>query len=347
MNQKQQTSNDVLLEVESLSLGFKADDASGDIGKAITDVSFKLHQGRCLCIVGESGCGKSVTALGLTRLLPMPPAVILGGQVLFDGQNLLNLPENKLARIRGSRIGMIFQDPMTSLNPVMRVGEQIAEPLIVHKNFSRAEARKKVLELLQLVGIPEPASSIDYFPHQMSGGMRQRVMISTAIACEPEIIIADEPTTALDVTIQRQILELLRSIVNRLQASLLLITHDFNVVESIADNVAVMYAGSIIEQGTAKDVLENPLHPYTQGLLASRPSCFNKNAQNPNQTSCFQQASKRPRLASIKGSVPSIWQRELGCDFYPRCFKAKPECALQKPSLEFKNPAQLCRCWLV
>ena len=350
----------IILTVQDLSIGFLADDGSGNAGQATRQVSFDLYAGRCLCLVGESGCGKSVTALGLARLLNTPPAVYLSGRVLLEGQDILTMTGKEMSQVRGQRIAMIFQDPMTSLNPVMRIGEQIAEALILHKGLSKKQAMEKVHELLDMVGIPKPAERAKYFPHQMSGGMRQRVMIAMALACEPEIIIADEPTTALDVTIQRQILELLKALVQKTEASLLLITHDFTVVEQIADEVAVMYAGSIVEQGSALDILQNPSHPYTKGLLGSRPSqnftemlTEKGTADIANLSVANAPHKKRERLEAITGTVPSIWQKIQGCPFEPRCKIAEKVCKNQYPdlkppvqNLKLEQSKHLCRCWL-
>ena len=343
-----------LLRVDNLTVGFQADDGTGALGRAVADVSFSLVRGQTLCLVGESGCGKSVTAMAITGLLPSPPAHVECGSIFFDGRDLAQLGQKDLNRIRGNRIGMVFQDPMTSLNPVLRVGEQIAEPLRLHKKMTKAQAGECTIALLDKVGIAQPAERATLFPHQMSGGMRQRVMIAMAMACEPDVLIADEPTTALDVTIQRQILALMQRLVHDSHSALLLITHDFTVVEQIADSVAVMYAGSIVEQGAAAAVLNHPLHPYTKGLLASRPGQARAGQgtaqETPPQT--HGAASQRRRLEAIPGTVPGLWHRPSGCTFHPRCPYAEARCRENTPSLlpvgtGTDEPERLCRCWLV
>lgn len=328
-------SGDALLEVRGLRVGFVSE--GGTPGYAVDRISFTVRRGAAVCLVGESGCGKSVTALSIPRLLPSPPSLPASGEILFDGEDLARLPERDLRRIRGARIGMVFQEPMTSLNPVMRVGEQIVEGLRLHTGASAREARDAAVSLLEAVGIPLAARRVDDFPHQMSGGMRQRVMIAMAMACGPALIIADEPTTALDVTIQRQILALLRSLTTGQRRSLLLITHDLGVVGRVADEVAVMYAGVIVEQGQAGKVLRAPKHPYTQGLLHSRP------------VPLAAQAGVLPpdlrRLATIPGAVPGLWNRPTGCRFHPRCSFAFERCSVEEPSLRAVEEGWNCRCW--
>ncbi len=318
-----------LLEVENLEVVFGTD--AGPL-KAVDRVSFSIGRGETLCLVGESGCGKSVTALSILRLIPRPPGRIAGGRIRFDGQDLTQLPEPALRGIRGRRIAMIFQEPMTSLNPVYTVENQIAEALRLHLRMTKGQARERVVELLAQVGIPAPRQRMSDYPHQLSGGMRQRVMIAMALACGPELLIADEPTTALDVTIQAQILELIRNLQRDQGLALLLITHDMGVVAEMQGRVAVMYAGRIAEQGTALDLFERPLHPYTRGLLAAIP--------RPDPATG---SSKRPggRLASIQGQVPSLLSLPAGCRFAGRCPEAEPRCRETDPPLELKQGHQV------
>ena len=301
------------LEIQNLTVSF-----STPRGKltAVNGISFHLNPGETLALVGESGCGKTVRALSILRLLPEPPAEISSGKILFDGQDLLSLNAKALQDLRGRSISMIFQDPMTSLNPVLTVGEQIAETLLRHTTMNRQEALQKSADLLRRVELPSPKEK--HYPHQLSGGMRQRVMIAMALACSPRVLIADEPTTALDVLIQAQILELLRSL--KKETSILIITHDLGVVAEIAQRVLVMYAGEIVESGPAKALLNNPFHPYTKGLIASIPKLGTK---------------KKPgaRLEEISGNVPSLDQRPPGCSFHPRCAWAMEKCKTQNPQL--------------
>ena len=318
-----------LLEVQDLCVVFESDE--GD-ARAVDGVSFSLNAGETLCLVGESGCGKSATALSILRLLPSPPARTTAGRVLFEGQDLVQLSEKALQTVRGNRIGMVFQEPMTSLNPVFRVGEQIAEPLRLHRGMSKGEAMAKAVHLLHEVGIPSPEARVRDFPHQMSGGMRQRVMIAMAVACEPKLLIADEPTTALDVTIQSQVLELLRTLTKTKGNALLLITHDLGVVRAAADKVAVMYAGKIVEYAPVQDLFRQPLHPYTQGLMHSRPR--------------LDPAGRSKRLPTIPGVVPSPLARPTGCTFRDRCPQAHDRC-LQPPPFVQVDTMRTCRCWLL
>ncbi|WP_270936241.1 ABC transporter ATP-binding protein, partial [Falsiroseomonas oryzae] len=292
------------LEVRGLRTAFRT--RAGDL-VALDDVSFSLHAQETLALVGESGCGKSLTALSVMRLVP-PPGRIAAGAVLLDGEDLTALPETAMARLRGDRISMIFQEPMTSLNPVMTVGDQVAESLILHRGLSRTAARRRAVELLDLVRIADPQRRIDDYPHRLSGGMRQRVMIAMALALEPRVLIADEPTTALDVTIQAQILELLRAMQRSLGMGLLLITHDLGVVAQLADRVAVMYAGRIVEEASVTDLFDHPTHPYTQGLFGATPA----------------REQVRARLREIPGMVPSLAARPPGCAFAARCAVAEP-----------------------
>lgn len=312
----------MLLEVKNLKTQFKTDD--GEF-YAVDDVSFHLEKGKTLGIVGESGCGKSVTSLSIMRLIPNPPGKIASGEILFNGKNLLNLSEEEMRKIRGNDIAMIFQEPMTSLNPVFTIGNQIGEAIALHqKNLSRHDVRNKTIEMLKLVGIPEPDKRVDEYPHQLSGGMRQRVMIAMALSCNPELLIADEPTTALDVTIQAQVLELIRKLQKEFQASMILITHDLGVVAETCDNVAVMYAGKIVEYGTVEDIFYRPRHQYTKGLLNSIPH--------------FETGHKRERLETIKGLVPSMFNLPKGCRFSERCPVAQDNCRAKIPALTAAAP---------
>jgi oligopeptide/dipeptide ABC transporter ATP-binding protein len=306
---------DILLEARDLRLGFTRGGAREENALAADGVDLTLERGKTLCLVGESGCGKSVVALHLLRLLPSPPAKIFGGTVRFKGIDLGALSLTELNRIRGDRICMIFQDPMTSLNPVMRIGEQMSEGLRLHRGLSAREALREAEAMLERVGMP--ASGVRDFPHQMSGGMRQRVMIGTAMLPGPDMLIADEATTALDAATSRQILSLMRALLENSGASMLFITHDLGIVSRIADDIAVMYAGRIVEYGPAGALLTAPVHPYTVGLLRSRPAG----------------GERRARLAAIPGSVPGIWDRPSGCAFHPRCSLATEQCRHDNPPL--------------
>jgi len=314
-----------LLAVKNLHVQFKT---YAGIVEAVRGLNFELETGEVLAIVGESGCGKSVTAQSIMRLIPEPPGKITAGSIIFKGEEILNQSERKMRSIRGNTISMVFQDPMTSLNPVLNVRTQINESLRQHKTISNQEASRRAVELLNLVGIPAPEARLKQYPHELSGGLRQRVMIAMALACDPQLLIADEPTTALDVTIQAQILELLKTIKEKLQMSLILITHDLGVVAGLADRVMVMYAGQIIETGTVDQVLNNPLHPYTWGLLRSLPRV---------------DMDKKQKLVPIWGQPPDLLQRFESCPFLPRCDYAMQICAQQMP--EPFGPS-LVRCWL-
>ena len=318
------------LEIQNLTVSF-----STTKGKliAVNGISFHLNPGETLALVGESGCGKTVSALSILRLLPEPPAEILSGKIIFDGQDLLSLRAKVLQNLRGHSISMIFQDPMTSLNPVLTVGEQIAETLLRHTAMNRREALQKSADLLSRVELPSPKEKLQYYPHQLSGGMRQRVMIAMALACSPRVLIADEPTTALDVLIQAQILELLENLKKETGMSILIITHDLGVVAEIAQRVLVMYAGEIVESGPAKALLKSPFHPYTKGLIASIPKLGTK---------------KRPgaRLEEIPGNVPSLDQRPSGCPFHPRCSWAMEICKTQNPQLRMIEAQRQVSCHL-
>jgi peptide/nickel transport system ATP-binding protein len=318
------------LAVQGLVAGF---DTEHGLLRAVDDVSFSLPRGGTLGLVGESGSGKSVTSLSILNLLPSPQGRILAGSIRLQGRELVGLPERAWQKIRGARIAMIFQEPMTSLNPVYSVGAQIAEAIRLHRDVSRRDARARAVELLRLVGIPDPASRVDAYPHQLSGGMRQRVMIAMALSCEPEVLIADEPTTALDVTIQAQILDLLRSLQQKFSMSVLLITHDLGVVAHHVERVLVMYAGRLVEEAPVAELFRQPLHPYARGLLRSIP---------PVGSSL--QGEQRRRLPTIEGVVPSLLDLPPGCRFGPRCELRRPRCAEEEPSLREIAPGRRVRC---
>ncbi|MGC3986616.1 MAG: ABC transporter ATP-binding protein [Pseudorhodoferax sp.] len=307
-----------LLQVKDLRVTFSSRRGEAMV---LNGVDFGIRAGETLCVVGESGCGKSMTALALLRLIPSPPGRITGGQVLFQGEDLLTAGDARMRAVRGNRISMIFQEPMTSLNPVFTVGEQIAESLRLHAGLDPAAAQARAVEMLKQVGIPAPERRVHEYPHQMSGGMRQRVMIAMALACRPDILIADEPTTALDVTVQAQIFDLLRELQRDKGTAILLITHDMGAVAEMADRVMVMYAGRVIEQGSCEQVLSAPAHPYTRGLIACLPELGSS------------QAAGREELAEIPGVVPSIWELGSGCAFRARCREALPRCASEVPPL--------------
>lgn len=305
---------EILLEVKDLQTHFFTDDGTA---KAVDGVSFKLEKGKTIGIVGESGSGKSVTSLSVMRLIASPPGKIVAGEIIFKGQDLLKLDEEEMQKIRGNEISMIFQEPMTSLNPVYTVGNQINEVLILHQGMNKKEATKRSIEMLELVGIPSPEQRVNEYPHQLSGGMRQRVMIAMALACHPSLLIADEPTTALDVTIEAQILELMKELNDRLGTSMMLITHDLGVVAEVADSVMVMYAGEVVEYATVRDLFETPQHPYTQGLMGSMPDI----------------EADVEKLDTIEGIVPSLYNMPSGCYFHPRCKYAKKICEEVHPSM--------------
>src|SRR5271165_1838456 len=321
--------DDILLSVGDLHTQFRSGDA---IARAVDGVSFVLRNGETLAIVGESGSGKSVTSLSIMRLVPSPPGEITAGRVMFRDRDLLRLPERAMRRIRGNEIGMIFQEPMSSLNPLLTVGEQIAEVARAHRGLGRAAAWRHAICMLERVRIPDPALRASEYPHRLSGGMRQRVMIAMALACHPSLLIADEPTTALDVTIQAQILDLMRSLQAELAMSVLFITHNLGVVAEIADRVAVMYAGRIVEQGTVSAVFARPLHPYTIALLASIPH-VEGGGRDPAH-----------RLASIPGQVPSAAALPSGCAYAPRCARATDLCHHTAPPIEQALAGHEVRC---
>jgi oligopeptide/dipeptide ABC transporter ATP-binding protein len=315
-----------LLKVSGLKTHFFTEEG---VVKAVDGVDFEIPRGGILGIVGESGCGKSITSLSIMRLVAEPQGKIVDGQILFNGQDLLQLPPDKMREIRGNRIALISQDPMTSLNPVLTVGDQIMEAIILHQKLPKAQARQKAIEMLERVGIPSAATRIDDYPHQFSGGMRQRVVIAMALSCEPDLLIADEPTTALDVTIQAQILDLMRDIRDRNNAAVIMITHDLGVVAELCDTVAVMYAGKVVEYTDVETIFRSPQHPYTQGLMASIP----------------QLGVRQERLTPIEGQPPSLSRLPPGCSFGPRCPHAWTKCA-EAPRLETTEPGHLVRCWL-
>ena len=321
-------SNPPLLSIENLNTSFHTDDA---VVRAVRGVNLQIHQGETIAIVGESGCGKSVTALSVLRLISMPPGRHDSGQVKFKNINLLSLSENEMQKIRGNDISMIFQEPMTSLNPIFTVGDQISEAIIHHQKITPKEARKQTIDLLNKVSIPSPDIRINQYPHELSGGMKQRIMIAMAIACSPSLLIADEPTTALDTTIQAQILSLLSSISQETAMSILLITHNLGIVAQVADRVAVMYAGKIVEQATVEDIFTNPMHPYTRGLLNSIPKDDNEGS----------------KLEPIKGSVPHPANLPPGCAFHPRCDENMPRCQKQPQMISLTNDTEhQIACWL-
>jgi peptide/nickel transport system ATP-binding protein/oligopeptide transport system ATP-binding protein len=319
---------DAILSVQNLKTYFYLDVG---IARAVDDVSFEIEAGKTLALVGESGCGKSVTALSLLRLVPEPPGRIVGGKVLFEGADLLAFPQSQMQSIRGNDISMIFQEPMTSLNPVFRVGNQIAAAVMLHRGADKNQARQQAIDLLEQVDIPAPESRVDDYPHQMSGGMRQRVMIAMALACNPKLLIADEPTTALDVTIQAQILDLLKNLQKERGMAILLITHDLGIVADTADDVAVMYAGKIIEKAPVRDLFRGRQHPYTRGLFDSLPKIGHVGE----------------RLTTIEGQVPAATDFPEGCRFHPRCPHALERCRHDEPPLDSpKGDAHRSACWL-
>ena len=321
-----------LLEIDNLQTHFFT--GAGTV-RAVDGVSYDVRAGEVLGVVGESGCGKSVTALSILRLVADPPGRIVGGAIRFEGTNLLDLSEAEMEAVRGNDISMIFQEPMTSLNPLMTIGRQISEAIVLHQGLSRRDAMDQATEMLRRVHIPEPEHRVQAYPHQLSGGMRQRAMIAMALSCNPKLLIADEPTTALDVTIQAQILDLMRELQDNSGTAIILITHDMGVVAENADRVVVMYAGRKVEEASADDLFERPGHPYTKGLLGSLP-----NIEVVARTD-----ARRARLNEIKGMVPSLANLPRGCSFAPRCGFATAECRAEYPPLTLHRPGHWVACW--
>ncbi|MCM1988961.1 ABC transporter ATP-binding protein [Oceanirhabdus seepicola] len=317
----------MLLEVKNLKTSFNT--SRGKV-RSVNDVSFSLREGEILGLVGESGCGKSVTSLSIMGLVPKPEGIIEGGKILLEGIDLLKLSEKEMCKIRGNKISMIYQEPMTALNPVFTIEEQIGETIKIHEKLKGRVVRERVIKLLDLVQIPNPEKSLKKYPYELSGGMRQRVVIAMALACNPKILIADEPTTALDVTIQAEIIDLLKDISKKLRTSIIFITHDLDVIAEIADRVAVMYGGKIVEETDVNNFFDNSLHPYSKGLMLSRTDNINKGE----------------RLFSILGMVPSPYNMPAGCPFNPRCEKSKDICSVKVPELFGRIEGHKVRCWL-
>ncbi len=320
--------NNYLLQIKNLKTYFYTSDG---MVKAVDDVSWEVGPGEVIGLVGESGCGKSVTALSILRLIPDPPGKIIGGEIWFRGRNLLSLSLEEMRKIRGNEISMIFQEPMTSLNPVFTIGSQIAEVLELHQKMSKKAAMAKAVEMLKLVGIPSPEKRVKEYPHELSGGMKQRAMIAMALSCNPKVLIADEPTTALDVTIQAQILDLMLKLKAELNTAILLITHDLGVVAEMAQKVVVMYAGKVMEQAEVTEIFDHPLNPYTQGLLDSLPKL---------------DTARKQKLNAIPGIVPSLYDLPKGCKFSPRCQYVMEICQQSEPELKEVAPGHTSRCWL-
>jgi len=318
----------MLLEVRNLTISFFTTEG---VVRAVDDISYDVDEGETVALVGESGCGKTVSSLGIMRLIAAPPGRILGGQIRFRGTDLLSLDEESRRRVRGREIAMIFQEPMTSLNPVLSIGRQLSEVLEIHLDLPSAEARRRAVELLAMVGIPDAERRLRLYPHEFSGGMRQRIMIAMALACAPALILADEPTTALDVTIQAQILELMQTLSRRLGAAILLITHNLGIVARYADRVNVMYAGKIVEQGSARDIYASPRHPYTLGLLRSVPRL---------------DEPRKAKLLPIEGQPPDLMRLPSGCAFSPRCRYAIDRCRHETPPLMVVAEGHLAACWV-
>lgn len=320
--------NDVILKVDNLKTYFNTDDG---VVRAVDGVSFDLHAGETLGVVGESGCGKSVTNLSIMKLIPSPPGKIMGGKVLFSGKSILDMSNQEMRSIRGCNISMIFQDPMTSLNPFLRISTQLLETLELHQELDKALAEKKAVEMLKKVGIPSAERRVRDYPHQFSGGMRQRVMIAMALSCNPQILIADEPTSALDVTIQAQILELIQELTEELGTAVIMITHDLGIVAGMCDRICVMYAGRIVEKASAEELFADPKHPYTKGLIRSVPRL---------------DRAGRKRLFSIKGQPPNLINLPECCPFHPRCDRAMDVCRRQYPPERQLDGHQSVNCWL-
>ncbi|MSQ35746.1 MAG: ABC transporter ATP-binding protein [Dehalococcoidia bacterium] len=316
-----------LLEVKNLRTYFYTEEG---VVRAVDGVSWDLEEGETLGLVGESGSGKSVTAMSILRLIPRPPGRIVGGEIIFEGQDLLKVSDAEIRSIRGNRIAMVFQEPMTSLNPVLDIGNQLMEAIQLHMGLDKADAEKRAIELLELVGIPEAAGRVHDYPHQFSGGMRQRVMIAMALSCNPKLLLADEPTTALDVTIQAQVLEIMARLAKDMGSAVVIITHNLGVVARYADRVNVMYAGRIVESGTTDDIFLNPRHPYTVGLMASVPRL---------------DATEHVRLYAIEGQPPLLIDPIPGCPFEPRCEWRIDKCHTESPPLELKSERHWAACW--
>jgi oligopeptide transport system ATP-binding protein len=316
-----------LLEVKDLRTEFHTQDG---VVHAVNGVSFHVDEGETLGLVGESGCGKSVSMLSVMRLIPMPPGKIVSGEVLFQGRDLVKVDDEEIRSVRGNKIAMVFQDPMTSLNPVLTINTQISEALELHLGMTKAQARKRTIELLKMVGIPEAEGRVDDYPHQFSGGMRQRVMIAMALSCSPQLLIADEPTTALDVTIQAQIVDIVKRLKRELGMAIIWITHDLGVIAGLADRINVMYAGFVIESATNKEIFANPLHPYTLGLLGSIPRL---------------DAALKSKLTPIEGLPPDLIEMPKGCPFYARCRYRTERCANENPPLELGTVRHWVACW--
>jgi len=319
-----------LLDIKGLKTHFFTEEG---VVRAVDGVDLHINKGETLGVVGESGCGKTVTALSVMKLIPMPPGKIVEGQMLYDGRDLVTLPPAQMRKVRGKEISMVFQEPMTSLNPVFTIGEQIAEAIRLHEGLGRRAAMDKTVDMLRLVHIPNPDRRVKEYPHQLSGGMRQRVMIAMALSCNPKLLIADEPTTALDVTIQAQILELLNELKAKIGMAVMLITHDMGVIAETAQRVMVMYAGKVVEEAPVKDLFKEPLHPYTQGLLRSIPRIDTA-------------ATQKKRLEAIPGVVPSLLNLPQGCRFAPRCQFVKPMYTEKEPVLKEVKPGHKVACWL-
>ncbi len=322
-----------LLEIQNLQTSFKTEDGTV---RAVDNVSFSIQPGEVVGLVGESGCGKTAVSLSILQLLPVPPAVIEGGKIIFDGENLLTYSSEKIRKIRGNKIAMIFQEPMTSLNPVYTIGNQLVETIQLHQKLDLKAAQKRAVEMLKLVGIPRAEDILTDYPHQFSGGMRQRVMIAMALSCNPRLLIADEPTTALDVTIQAQILELMKELQERTGMSILFITHDLSVIAEMADRVVVMYSGKLVEQASVHRLFHNPYHPYTRGLIGSRPSTDQDTPEDEGKA----------RLPFIPGSVPNPLHMPSGCPFHPRCTHAMDICKTEMPQGKEVDEGHEVKCWL-
>lgn len=317
-----------IVEFKNLSISFKIDEG---IVRAVNDISFEVRKGEVLGIVGESGCGKSVTSMSLMRLLPVPPTIYESGSINLNGVDILSLSEEEMREKRGSEVAIIFQEPMTSLNPVMKIGHQISEVMLIHQKISKSEAKKRAIELINLVGIPRAESIFNSYPHELSGGMRQRIMIAIALACNPKVLIADEPTTALDVTIQAQILDLIKNMKSKFDMSIMMITHDLGVIAEMADYVIVMYAGKIVEKAKVLDIFKNPKHPYTIGLMKSKPTFEGNNE----------------KLYSIPGQVPNPMNLPNYCYFYERCDRRKDICKKGIPDLISVGNSHYVSCYLL